>query len=475
MFLKPINILIVFLLLSIIVSCKQTHEANNDVVVIVESSVDSTVFLEFSFYRYWKLPERRLEKVSIKKGNNPFNIKVDKFDYAYIEYLKETIGAIFFVPGDTIKIGFNGSEIIREGQQKEYLDISMMIRNLNISHSLNNTGGIVDYKRYYKKIDSVEKSLKSVVNEYNFPNEVKKNLESTISYDLTSRKLKYLFFHYLMNESEKIEFPNESLDILKKIEYNKPEFLMALNYHYYSFLDNLFRVYYFLETSKLDKRMNTLENFDFKNDLIEEYFSDFAKDYVLYASLDETVESANTKEIFEELSTWLNTNKNEFINEAYFTTLSGIFLKYEKLLQGAPVPDFSLPTINGDTVSITQFNDKIVFVDFWGTWCPYCLDEIVFAKKLYEKYKHNKDIQFISIALEYENWDRWLETIDKLDVPGFQMYMNKQFGNPVAKQLMVSGIPQFMIFNKGKIVTSNAPRPSNPRLEKELDSLIKIF
>src|SRR5512138_2529469 len=43
---------------------------------------------------------------------------------------------------------------------------------------------------------------------------------------------------------------------------------------------------------------------------------------------------------------------------------------------GSPAPDFRLTTLTGQSKSLAQYRGKIVLVNFWASWCPYCRDEM---------------------------------------------------------------------------------------------------
>ena len=49
--------------------------------------------------------------------------------------------------------------------------------------------------------------------------------------------------------------------------------------------------------------------------------------------------------------------------------------------------DFSLPDIDGNNVSLTDFSGKVIILNFWATWCPPCRTEIPHFVELYDTYK----------------------------------------------------------------------------------------
>ena len=59
----------------------------------------------------------------------------------------------------------------------------------------------------------------------------------------------------------------------------------------------------------------------------------------------------------------------------------------------------NLKDINGKTISISDFKDKIVFLNFWTTWCPTCRIEMPSMEKLHQKLK-NKDFAMVTVNLQ---------------------------------------------------------------------------
>ena len=66
---------------------------------------------------------------------------------------------------------------------------------------------------------------------------------------------------------------------------------------------------------------------------------------------------------------------------------------------GQMPPEFSLPDLQGNEVSLSDFEGKVVILDLWATWCPPCRQEIPFLVSLYEEYR-DRGLEVVGIGLD---------------------------------------------------------------------------
>ncbi len=133
--------------------------------------------------------------------------------------------------------------------------------------------------------------------------------------------------------------------------------------------------------------------------------------------------------------------------------------KWAHLRTGAEAPDFTGMTNDGKTVKLSDLKGQFVYIDVWATWCGPCRREIPNLEKAYEAY-HDKGIAFMSVSIDKDK-KRWEQFLQDNNMVGNQIYTPGGWGAPINKQYNITGIPRFLLVDKeGKIITVNAPRPS---------------
>lgn len=61
-------------------------------------------------------------------------------------------------------------------------------------------------------------------------------------------------------------------------------------------------------------------------------------------------------------------------------------------------PQFTLEDQHGNTVSLSDYEGKVVYLNFWGTWCGVCRSELPDMKALYEKYKDSDEVAVVTLV-----------------------------------------------------------------------------
>jgi thiol-disulfide isomerase/thioredoxin len=164
-----------------------------------------------------------------------------------------------------------------------------------------------------------------------------------------------------------------------------------------------------------------------------------------------------------------NINVKEQIEDIYRISKSNS----GSLEKGSIAPKFNLPDQNGKSFSISDFKGKLLYIDFWATWCRPCLAEMPPLQELREKYK-NTDLQIISISVDTYP-DRWKERIANMHLGGLQLIeKNGSLNSKIAQDYNVNGLPHYILIDKkGRIISPFAPRPSEKaELEKQLDTYL---
>lgn len=89
---------------------------------------------------------------------------------------------------------------------------------------------------------------------------------------------------------------------------------------------------------------------------------------------------------------------------------------YKMNLTSSPAPDFTLAGIEGEKVTLSKLpKDKLIILDFWGTWCVPC---IAGMPKLKEYYAQHKDyMEVIAIACQENSQERWKAKVRELELP----------------------------------------------------------
>ncbi len=109
---------------------------------------------------------------------------------------------------------------------------------------------------------------------------------------------------------------------------------------------------------------------------------------------------------------------------------------------------------------------KVIYIDFWASWCRPCLQEMPHSASLRDSLK-NKDVTFLYVSLD-QNKDSWIRAANKLKFDPSQHFLFKK-DSRLKDLFALQAIPKYIIIDKkGNIFSPDAPRPSDPRLYNTL-------
>lgn len=123
--------------------------------------------------------------------------------------------------------------------------------------------------------------------------------------------------------------------------------------------------------------------------------------------------------------------------------------KYEPLTVGKEAPDFSLPNLEEKTVRLSDYRGKVVFLNFWATWCKPCREEMPSMDVLYKNFER-EGLVVLAVSID--------RVTTKKDIPPFISGMNLTF--PVLvdswgqtdKRYKLMGVPETYIIDQQGIL-----------------------
>ncbi len=148
--------------------------------------------------------------------------------------------------------------------------------------------------------------------------------------------------------------------------------------------------------------------------------------------------------------------------------------KYEPLTVGKVAPDFALPDLQDRTIRLSDFRGKVVFLNFWATWCQPCKEEMPSMEVLYKTFERD-GLVVLAVSID--------RVTTKQNIPPFVNSMNLTF--PVLvdswgqtdKRYKLMGVPETYIIDQEGVLREKVIGPRDwTRLDnlQEVARLLKV-
>jgi thiol-disulfide isomerase/thioredoxin len=117
---------------------------------------------------------------------------------------------------------------------------------------------------------------------------------------------------------------------------------------------------------------------------------------------------------------------------------------------GKESPDFTLQNLEGEEVSLSDYRGKIVILNFWATWCKYCVQEMPDLQKFDDE---NEDLVVLAVNVE-EDYDIVKNYIDNTNY-SFPVLLDKS--GDISSNYLVSAFPTSFFIDKNGILLGSVP------------------
>jgi peroxiredoxin len=132
-------------------------------------------------------------------------------------------------------------------------------------------------------------------------------------------------------------------------------------------------------------------------------------------------------------------------------------------------PEFTLKDADGKTVRLSDYNGKVVLLDFWATWCGPCKIEIPWLKEFQRKFR-DRGFEIIGVSMDDEGWQVVKPFVAELGI-NYRIVI----GDDTTAQLYggVDALPTtFVIDREGKIAAVHVGLTSKGEIEHGIEQVL---
>lgn len=418
-------------------------------------------------YDYISYKEERIEISANSEGNYNFSTSLKDPVLAFLECGGNSL-ELYLYPGDHIKIDFDTqnfpNSVQFDGKSAElntYLfnEQKLFKTQFDAIKIKEKTSSSAD--EFAKLAKSLFKARSQYLEKYKRKHSLKPQdylfISSNVYFSYAAQMFGYEDTQRFMQKKEIVELPNGYYDFLNGVQISVEGILP--NKHYASFIHQF-----------LDYQMKMAVNEDLsKLEVANQFFAGEVLAFINAKELAIMCQLGKSYEYGKSIQKFIDNNTFAQFNDV----LRVVYNENKPIQNGATAPDFSLSDINGEQVKLSDLKGKVVYIDFWATWCRPCIKAMTYSQRLLNEYD-DEEVVFLYVSMD-ENDKIWKSYVASQDLHGIQLNARSGRGylSDIAKLYKVKQLPTFVIIDKeGKIAFNQAGSPGSKVVSNILDGLL---
>ena len=117
----------------------------------------------------------------------------------------------------------------------------------------------------------------------------------------------------------------------------------------------------------------------------------------------------------------------------------------DKAVVNQQSPDFTFVNSDGQKQKLSDFEDKVIFLNFWASWCPPCRKEMPYMQQIYQEYQEQVKI----LAVNLQEGETKVKDFIKKNNYNFTVLRDQ---GQLAARYQVQGIPKSIFIDKNGII-----------------------
>jgi thiol-disulfide isomerase/thioredoxin len=117
------------------------------------------------------------------------------------------------------------------------------------------------------------------------------------------------------------------------------------------------------------------------------------------------------------------------------------------IFEGAEAPDFTLKTSTGETFTLSERRGGYVMLDFWGTWCGWCVEGLPNVREIAHRYADKLTVVSVDCG---DSEEAWLNGIKKYEMDWVQVYNSR--ADAIDSKYAVEGYPGFYLIDPQGVI-----------------------